>query len=75
MDLAEHSRFTNRGDYKSKRIANKLNQMLVFGERGKALRTEKRTNKLNPHMTAGRVLCSWSNILQLLLRPYNYSMA
>lgn len=40
MDLAENSRFTNRGDYKSKRITNKLNQILVFGERGKALRTE-----------------------------------
>ena len=38
--------------------SEKLNQMLVFGERGKSqnpgqktVRAEKRTAKLNPHMT------------------------
>ena len=42
---------TNWRYCKLKLIQIKLNQMQVFEERGKPLRTEKRTNKLNPHMT------------------------
>ena len=61
MDLAEQSGFTNREDYKSNWITT--NQIkcwfLVRRENReytgkKPKRTEQRTNKPNPHMTAGQ---------------------
>ena len=44
-------RHTNWGHCKLKLIQIKFNEMQVFEERGKPLRAEKRTYKLNPHMT------------------------
>ena len=51
MDLAVHSGFTN---WQQIKLNHKSNQMLVFGERGKPLRTGSRTTKLNPHKTEGQ---------------------
>lgn len=63
MDLAEHTSFTNWGYYKSNWITTSESNVGVRGEnwtsRKKPLRTEKRTSKLSPHMTAGREVEPW----------------